>query len=83
MTVGYYRLPNQAHEHQNTAKCLIVGKILVKSLSQVPQPLLRGIYGVAWPHSLATAPLCQLVQTPKPIECRAILYPPCNFKIPL
>ena len=37
-------------------------------LSQVPQPLRRGICGVAWPHSLATAPLCQLVRTPKPIS---------------
>ena len=32
-------------------------------LSQVPQPLLRGICG-----SLATAPLCQLVRTSKPIS---------------
>ena len=39
-----------------------------RGLSQVPQPLLRGICGVAWPHSLATAPLCQLVQTPEPIS---------------
>ena len=37
-------------------------------LSQVPQPLLREICGVAWPHSLATAPLCQLVRTPEPIS---------------
>ena len=35
-------------------------------LSQVPQPLLQGICGVAWPHSLATAPLCELVRTPEP-----------------
>ena len=34
MTVGYYRLPNQAYEHQNTAKCPIVGKILIKSIVQ-------------------------------------------------
>ena len=34
MTVGYYRLPNQAHEHQNTAKCLIVGKILADITNQ-------------------------------------------------
>ena len=26
------------------------------TLSQVPQPLLRGFCGVAWPHSLSTAP---------------------------
>ena len=37
-------------------------------LSQVPQPLLREICGVAWPHSLATVPLCQLVLTPEPIS---------------
>jgi hypothetical protein len=30
-------------------------------LSQVPQPLLRGICGVAWPHSLATANSCELL----------------------
>ena len=38
MMVGYYRLPNQAHEHQNTAECPIVGKILVK--------------GMAWYHTV-------------------------------
>ena len=38
------------------------------TLSQVPQPLLRGICGVAWLHSLATVPLCQLVLTPEPIS---------------
>ena len=38
------------------------------TLSQVPQPLLREICGVAWPHSLATVPLCQLVLTPEPIS---------------
>jgi len=42
--------------------------ITLIQLSQVPQPLLRGICGVAWPHSLATAPLCQLVRTPEPIS---------------
>ena len=35
---------------------------------RVPQPLLRGICGVVWPHSLATVPLCQLVRTPEPIS---------------
>ena len=34
MTVGYYRLPNWAHEHQNTAECLIVGKTLAKSIAR-------------------------------------------------
>ena len=38
------------------------------SLSQVPQPLLREICGVAWPHSLAIVPLCQIVLTPEPIS---------------
>jgi hypothetical protein len=32
MTVGYYRLPSWAHEHQNTAECPIVDKTLVKSI---------------------------------------------------
>jgi hypothetical protein len=30
MTVGYYRLPNWAHKHQNTAECPIVGKTLLR-----------------------------------------------------
>ena len=57
--------PVLAYSHRRSLRLVFTARL---SLSQVPQPLLREICGVAWPHSLATALLCQLVRTPEPIS---------------